>query len=82
MGIFVLRMGMMFMPMEYLNEVVYKTPAAPRTQHYPNQQHVTYYSYHTIVNSSVLKEHIKVFRLTKCINKTTLILIVNSFVES
>jgi hypothetical protein len=28
MGIFVLRMGMIFMPMEYLNEGVYKTPSA------------------------------------------------------
>jgi hypothetical protein len=65
--------------MEYLNENVYKTPA---TQHYPNQQHVTYYSYHTIVNSSALKEHIQEFRLTKCINKTTFIPAENSFVES
>jgi hypothetical protein len=72
-------MGMIFMPMEYLNENVYKTPA---TQHYPNQQHVTYYSNQTIVNPSALKKIIKKFRLTKCINKTTLILTVNSFVES
>ena len=28
-GYFVLRMGMIVMPMEYLNEGVYKTPAAP-----------------------------------------------------
>jgi hypothetical protein len=28
MGIFVLRMGMIFMPMEYLNGALYKTPAA------------------------------------------------------
>jgi hypothetical protein len=34
------------------------------------------------VNPSALKEHIKVFRLTKSNNKTTLILIVTSFVES
>ena len=61
-------MGMIFMPMEYLNEDLYKTPATPRTQHYPNQQHVNYYSYQTIVNPSALQEHIKEFRLTKCIN--------------
>ena len=42
----------------------------------------TYYSYQLIVNPSALKEHIKEFRLTKCINKTTLIPTVNSFVES
>jgi hypothetical protein len=29
MGIFVLRMGMIFIPMEYLNGGLYKTPAAP-----------------------------------------------------
>jgi hypothetical protein len=62
--------------------VLIKLQRHRRTQHYPNQQHVTYYSYHTIVNPSALKEHIKESRLTKCINKTTLIPAVNSFVES
>jgi hypothetical protein len=47
-------MGMIFMPMEYLNEGVYKTPAALPYSILPNQQHVTYYSYHTIVNPSAL----------------------------
>jgi hypothetical protein len=46
-------MGMIFMPMEHLNENVYKTPA---TQYYPNEQYVTYYSYQTIVNPSALKK--------------------------
>ena len=82
MGIFVLRMGMIFIPMEYLNEGVYKTPASPPYSTLPNQRHVSYYSYQTIVNPSVLKQHIQVFRLTKCINKTTLMPTVNSFVES
>ena len=36
------------------------------------KEYGTYYNYQTIVNSSALKEHIKEFRLTKCINKTTL----------
>jgi hypothetical protein len=42
----------------------------------------TYYSYQLIVNPSALTEHIKEVRLTKCINKATLIPAVNSFVES
>ena len=82
MGIFVLRMGMIFMPMEYLNEDVYKTPAAPPYSTLP--QSTARYLLHLSTNCESVSfiRNIKEFRLAKCINKATLILTVNSFVES